>query len=274
MNAERLEPILSRADQVLGQVAGSFRQRMAPILPSVWESEVEDLRIDLRTWIRGACREPDGWVPIHFDYTFGLAGGEDRDRDSNPGEAVIADGMRLRGSIDLVEMHTAHRVLRITDHKTGKAREPVPQSVGQGETLQPLLYSLAVQELLGVPVVGGRLHYCTQRGKFQVHRIRLDREGRNRIGEVLETIDQAVGVGFLPAAPRAESCATCDYRARLRPLRRAPGRPQGEPPPGTDPTDPESSLSVSVSMNALMNALNVTVPIENVTVPMKNALSP
>ncbi len=213
MNAGRLEDLLSRADQVLDQVAGGYRERMAPILPSVWESEVEDLRIDLRTWIRGASQERDGWVPIHFDYAFGLAGGDDRDRDSTPVEAVILDGMRLRGIVDLVEMHPSHRVLRITDHKTGKAREPVPQSVGQGETLQPLLYSLAAQELLGVPVVGGRLHYCTQRGNFRIHRLRLDREGRNRIGSVLETIDQAVGEGFLPAAPREESCATCDYRA-------------------------------------------------------------
>ena len=211
MNATRLEDLLSRADQVLDQVAGGYRERMAPILHSVWESEIEDLRIDLRTWIRGASEEPDGWVPIHFDYAFGLAGGEGR--DGTPGEAVILDGMRLRGIVDLVEMHPSHRVLRITDHKTGKAREPVPQSVGQGETLQPLLYSLAAQELLGVPVVGGRLHYCTQRGNFRIHRLRLDREGRNRIGSVLNAIDQAVGEGFLPAAPREESCATCDYRA-------------------------------------------------------------
>ena len=213
MNEARLEPILSRADQVLDQVAESFRERMAPILPPVWESEIEDLWIDLRTWIRGASQEPDGWVPVHFGYAFGPAGGEDRDPDSTPGEAVILDGIRLRGIVDLVERHPSHRVLRITDHKTGKAREPVPQSVGQGETLQPLLYSLAAQELLGETVVGGRLHYCTQRGNFRIHRIRLDREGRNRIGEVLETIDQAVGQGFLPAAPREESCAACDYRA-------------------------------------------------------------
>ncbi len=213
MNTGRLEPILSRADQILDQAAESFRERMAPILPSVWESEVEDLRIDLRTWIRGASREPEAWMPTHFDYAFGLAGGKDRDRDGTPKEAVILDGMRLRGIVDLVEMHPSHRVLRITDHKTGKAREPAPQSVGHGETLQPLLYSLAAQELLGVPVVGGRLHYCTQRGNFRIHRIRLDQEGRDRIGAVLETIDQAVGEGFLPAAPREESCAACDFRA-------------------------------------------------------------
>ena len=213
MNAGRLEPILSRADQVLNQVAGSFRERLAPTLPALWESEVEDLRVDLRTWIRSASQEPDGWVPIHFDYAFGLAGGEDRDPESTSEEAAILDGMRLRGIIDLVEMHPSHRVLRITDHKTGKAKDPVPQSVGRGETLQPLLYSLALQELRGLRVVGGRLDYCTQRGNFQVQRIRLDREGRHRIGEVLETIDRAVGEGFLPAAPREESCASCDYRA-------------------------------------------------------------
>ena len=213
MNSGRLEPILSRADQVLDQVAASFRERLAPPLPQVWESEVEDLRVDLRTWIRDASQEPDAWEPIHFDYAFGFDAGEDRDPESTPQEAVILDGMRFRGIIDLVEMHATHRVLRITDHKTGKALDPAPQSVGHGETLQPLLYALALQELSGLRVVGGRLYHCTHRGGFQVHRIRLDREGRRRIGEVLETIDQAIGEGFLPAAPREESCASCDYRA-------------------------------------------------------------
>ena len=213
MNSGRLEPILSRADQVLEQVAESFRERLAPALPAVWESEVEDLRVDLRTWIRSASQKPDGWVPIHFDYSFGLDGGENRDPESTPGEAVILDGVRLRGIVDLVERHPSLPLLRITDHKTGKAMENAPQSVGHGEVLQPLLYSLASEKLLGIRVVGGRLSYCTQRGHFRIHRIRLDRQGRQRIGEVLETIDQAIGEGFLPAAPREESCASCEFRA-------------------------------------------------------------
>ena len=209
---ERLDLILASADKVLDHVAGKFQEKLVPSIPLIWDLEVENLRVDLRTWIRKVSQRDQEWIPIHYEYSFGHTGWENQDSRSTVKEAVILDGIRLRGAIDLVEKHSTRPLLRITDHKTGKARHPKPQSVGKGETLQPLLYSLAAQELLGTSVQGGRLYYCTQNGDFQEHKIDLDQVGLKQIRQVLQAIDEAIEKAFFPAAPREDACPSCDYR--------------------------------------------------------------
>ena len=66
----------------------------------------------------------------------------------------------MQGSIDLVERH-AGGMVRVVDHKTGRIPEPRPETVGRGEVLQPTLYALAAEEMLGEPVAVGRLYYST-----------------------------------------------------------------------------------------------------------------
>ncbi len=162
----RLERVLDIADRVLDRVAGRFEEDLAPAIPRVWKSEVEDLRIDLRGWLKQVGDAQYDWRPIHFELGFGLPHDEHRDARSVKHEAVIFDNIRLRGSIDLVERHATRNVLRVTDHKTGKAPLSRPQYVGGGAILQPLLYALAAEQLLEQPVESGGLFYCTQRGDF------------------------------------------------------------------------------------------------------------
>ena len=52
-------------------------------------------------------------------------------------------------------------MLRVVDHKTGRMPEPRPEMVGGGEVLQPTLYALAAEEMLGEQVALGRLYYST-----------------------------------------------------------------------------------------------------------------
>jgi RecB family exonuclease len=57
-------------------------------------------------------------------------------------EAIkVLSGARLRGSINLVERR-ADGALRVTDHKTGKARVPEGAMVWGGQPLQSVLYGL------------------------------------------------------------------------------------------------------------------------------------
>ena len=70
----------------------------------------------------------------------------------------IEGGLRLRGAVDLVERHV-HGGLRVTDHKTGKARAKEGFVIGGGKFLQPVLYGLACEKLLGETVESGRLSY-------------------------------------------------------------------------------------------------------------------
>jgi CRISPR/Cas system-associated exonuclease Cas4 (RecB family) len=229
----RLAKVLDIADGVLDRVSAEFEERLAPAIPRVWRSEVDDLRIDLRGWLKQVGDAQYDWRPIHFELAFGLALDEERDPSSVKNEAVILNNIRLRGSIDLVEKHATRNVLRVTDHKTGKAPANRPQYVGGGAILQPLLYALAAEQLLGQPVESGGLYFCTQRGDFSQVTIPLDNQSRDRLARVLETIGTAIQEGFLPAAPQPGACALCDYRPVCGPYEEQ--RVKRKPPDRLDP---------------------------------------
>jgi len=208
---DRLPVTLDLTDQILDRVAARYEDELAPAIPRVWKGEIENLRTDLRGWLQQVAATQSEWVPIHFEYGFGLAPDPDRDPASTSREAVIFDYFRLRGSIDLIERHAVTGALRVTDHKTGRAPKDRPQYVGGGTVLQPMLYAHAANELLEQSVSSGRLFFCTQRGDFSAVEIPLNHESRQRLRRVLEIIDQQIEAGFLPAAPQTGACAMCDY---------------------------------------------------------------
>jgi CRISPR/Cas system-associated exonuclease Cas4 (RecB family) len=213
VDAARLPSALDLADKVLDRVAAKYEDDLAPAIPRVWKSEIENLRTDLRGWLQQAAATQSDWLPLHFEFAFGLAPDPHRDPASTNREAVILDGVHLRGSIDLIERHSGNGELRVTDHKTGRAPKTRPQYVGGGAILQPLLYAHAAETLLNQPVVSGRLFFCTQRGDFSSVDIPLNEESRGRLRRVLDGIDACIEEGFLPAAPQTGACAMCDYGA-------------------------------------------------------------
>jgi ATP-dependent helicase/nuclease subunit B len=103
-------------------------------------------------------------------------------------------------------------VLRVTDHKTGKLPETTPHMVGGGRYLQPLLYGIAAEKLLGATVECGRLFFATQQGGYQTVEIPVDERRRLFLSKLLSNIDAAIEGGFLPAAPQKDVCKNCDYR--------------------------------------------------------------
>ncbi len=193
----------------------SYEDDFAPAIPRVWKSEIENLRTDLARMAAARGREP---TPIGFRCISSSASASrpipHRDPASTSQEAVILDGIRLRGSIDLIERHATSDALRVTDHKTGKSPKDRPQYVGGGAILQPLLYALAAETLLG------RI-CCNQAGSFSapsaaISLPSISRSTTNRaqrLRRVLETIDRSIEEGFLPAAPQTGACALCDYSA-------------------------------------------------------------
>lgn len=207
-----LENWLDLGDRVLNRISDRYAEELAPALPGIWRSEVEDLRVDLRSWIRDRHHIGREWIPYRWELSFGLSAGPGRDAHSEPREAVLKGGYRLRGVIDLVERHLERGVLRVTDHKSGRAPERTVRLVGGGELLQPLLYAMAVERILSRECVGGRLHYCTQRGQFRIFDFALENGPRKVVEWILDTIDEAVAKGFLPAAPKDQACSHCDYR--------------------------------------------------------------
>ncbi|HVS13309.1 MAG TPA: PD-(D/E)XK nuclease family protein [Thermoanaerobaculia bacterium] len=213
---ERIGEILDRADEVIERVAAQVEEELAPAIPRVWKGELDSLRNDLRGWLHRVAEEGAGWRPLHFELAFGLPPGADRDPASREEPVTVLGRARLRGAIDLVEIDGAGERLRVVDHKTGRAREERDLVVGGGEVLQPLLYALAAEQILGeggrLQVVAGRLFYCTLRGGYRILEVPLDLRGRNAIGDVLEVVDGAFAAGFFPAAPREGACRWCDFR--------------------------------------------------------------
>lgn len=223
LEAKRLLPVnpgnyarvMDLADEVYDEIVMKWEEDLAPAIPQVWRSEIESLRTDLRGWVQKLTDIQAEWLPVHFEYAFGLPPGParemERDPDSLSEAVVILDGMKLRGSIDLVEEHAKNGIIRVTDHKTGRAPWSEPRYVGKGEILQPLLYALAAEQMLGKPVRSGVLFYCTQRGNYKSVEVPLNSEGRKWISQVIKTIDGAIQQGVLPAAPRKDACRICDY---------------------------------------------------------------
>ncbi len=211
-NAARVTTI---ADSVFDRVAAKYAEDLAPAIPRVWRSEIEDLRTDLRGWIQQAAADGRGWVPTHFEFSFGLEtrseGGVSRDLASTGDEAVLDNGVRLRGAIDLIEKHPARGALRITDHKTGRPPQDLPKYVAGGVMLQPLAYAMAAEALLGAPCEVSRLFYCTERGAYQEIPIDITPVHRRFFTHVMSLIDGEIERGFLPAAPQPGACAYCDY---------------------------------------------------------------
>jgi ATP-dependent helicase/nuclease subunit B len=209
---ESLDATLELLDEALGRVEAKYREDLAPAIERVWQTEIEDMRNDLRGWARHWWADRAEWRTLHAELAFGLAGGSGRDPHSQSEEVVILNGVRVRGAIDLIEKNRHRNALRITDHKTGKAPQQAPAYVGCGAVLQPALYGLAAESMLGVPVESGRLFFCTQRGGFTPVEIPLGDPARRYIAEVLRTIDSAIEAGFLPPAPAHDACRLCDYR--------------------------------------------------------------
>jgi ATP-dependent helicase/nuclease subunit B len=212
VNGDRLAASLIVADKVLNLVALEFADKLAPAIDRVWRTEIEDLRTDLRGWLQHIAVNDNDWIPEHFEFAFGLRSQAGRDSASTAEEPILEEGVRLRGSIDLVERHATRGVLRVTDHKTGKSPEHPPAYAGGGLFLQPLLYGLAARRLLATEVESGRLLYATQRGEYKHAEIQITERSRAFLAKLLLNIDGSIAAGFLPPAPQKEACGYCDYR--------------------------------------------------------------
>ncbi len=202
---------IADADRILDETAAQYEDDLAPAIPRVWRGEVEDLRADLHGWLR---RQGAGnaWEPIHAELAFGLRDRSERDPSSAAEPVALLDGVLLKGSMDWVERHKHSGDLRVTDHKTGRAPGKVPLRVGGGAALQPLLYALACQSLLGQPVKFSRLYYATQRGGFTSADIPVTEEASEALAEALRIIGDSIRRSLLPAAPQTGACQYCDYR--------------------------------------------------------------
>jgi hypothetical protein len=207
-----LASALDALDEAIAEVSERERDALAPAVDRVWRDEIAGIRKDLRRWVALQAESGDGWTPERFELSFGLPLDEGHDPHSITTPVTIDGRFVLRGSVDLVERHAGSRLLRVTDHKTGKNRTQTTTTIDGGRMLQPVLYSLVVEAMTGEPVTAGRLYYCTQAGGFTSHAVPLDPIARKTGLQALEIVDRGVELAFLAAAPGAGACTFCDYR--------------------------------------------------------------
>jgi ATP-dependent helicase/nuclease subunit B len=208
-----LTPTLEHLKTVVRRIEEEYREMLVPAILRVWNDEIDGLRADLHLWIKRMAENPSDWSPRHFELSFGISDGVQRDPGSFAEPAMILGGFRLRGIVDLIEQRASDENLRVTDYKSGAVRSASSFRVGGGEILQPILYALAVESLTERPVIEGRLYYSTTAGSFTERVVPLDAEARQSAEEVLRIIDGAVDRPFFPPAPRAKACAWCDFQA-------------------------------------------------------------
>jgi CRISPR/Cas system-associated exonuclease Cas4 (RecB family) len=199
-------------DHTIAQVAEEYHEQLAPAIERVWGNEIEALRVDLRMWLERSVETQATWEPFAFELAFGMPADPAFDARSVRDEVVLDAGYRLRGVVDLIERRRGSADLRVTDHKTGRCHAKRYLAVGGGETLQPALYGLAVERVLGGHVAEARLFYATRAGEFEQRVVPMSGATRRRGVEVVAAIDDAISRGFLPPAPRERACAICDFR--------------------------------------------------------------
>src|SRR5579863_652504 len=206
-----LEAGYQAVEDQLAAVAVRYHEELAPAIERVWLDGIESIRADLREWMRRMADDPDAFCPERFELSFGLSDRYQADPASVAAAVALDAGINLRGSIDLVERGPAG-ALRVTDHKTGRVRAEKNLLIGGGKTLQPVLYALAAERLLGEPVASGRLYYCTAAGNYEERIVPLDGAAREAIDGLAQTVGAALDSGFMPAAPGEGECQYCDYR--------------------------------------------------------------
>jgi CRISPR/Cas system-associated exonuclease Cas4 (RecB family) len=232
--AAALERARRMLEDTLADVAAEYESKLSPAIERVWRDAVAGIGADLREWLRRTSEDQE-WTPAHFELSFGLKDARAQDARSTDDPVVLDIGLRLRGSIDLVE-RTRSGSLRATDHKTGKVRAKNNETViGGGEILQPVLYALALERLFpGVRVEDGVLYYCTATGGFEKIRVALDDEARAAARTVAKAVGDHLANGFLPAAPNLvkkgqSACTYCDFLRVCGPYEevRTRKKPQG-----------------------------------------------
>jgi hypothetical protein len=230
ITAASIEGARGVLQDVLAGAAARWHDDLAPAVERVWVDEIAAIGRDLRAWLESVARDGAEWVPKYFEFGFGDVPGE-RDPHSLPDAVELPGGFRLKGAIDLIEEHRQTKVLRLTDHKTGRKPDRIDKwIINGGAVLQPVLYAMTIEAALDRPVYCGRLYYCTSAGSFHAHEIPLNEYTRAAGLEVLQVVDRAIERGFLAPAPSEDACGRCDFRPVCGPgmVARILRKPQNE----------------------------------------------
>jgi ATP-dependent helicase/DNAse subunit B len=142
IDAAGLADVLEQLDGVLAEPARALSPNAA-----LDRAERRRLRSDLRRYLEFVAAATSGHEPREFELAFGLAD------DPLPAASLAGGALALCGRIDRIDIDPRASTALIYDYKAASA-EPAARWGLRG-CLQPALYMLAVEQLLGTEGVGG-----------------------------------------------------------------------------------------------------------------------
>jgi ATP-dependent helicase/nuclease subunit B len=184
-------------------------------------------RSDLARYLAGVCAAPGSLEPLEFELGFGLEEG------TLPPASLAGGTLELCGRIDRIDVNGSGGAL-IFDYKAASGIEPAAKW-GQKGRLQPALYMLAVEQLLGFEALGG-LYQPTRTADLRPRGavredvdpagglVATDRRSGERLRELIETqlaaaLEAAAEMDAGALVPRPSTCSRdgcCRYPAICR----------------------------------------------------------
>ncbi|MFH1946281.1 MAG: PD-(D/E)XK nuclease family protein [Acidobacteriota bacterium] len=146
LDEERHRPVLRG---VAAKVIGRYREEIPPPSQAVFEREEAEIQNACEIFLRAESRRDETVEPLLFEVVFGRMGEGDEGID-HPVLVELDKGRSfpLQGRIDRVD-RKADGTYRVIDYKTGgTGRYDRVKTFGGGICLQPVLYSLAVVDIL------------------------------------------------------------------------------------------------------------------------------
>ena len=151
-----------RSTKVIARVAARQKDELAPAIIASGNRRSPSIAKDLRVWLRKLPAVTD-WRPEYFEFAFGLPDLEGRDRGAVPNTrssmaAFGCAGRSISSSSSATALSSESPITR--PERIERRWKTV---IGGGALLQPVLYSLAVENVLGAPVAiraAVLLHVC------------------------------------------------------------------------------------------------------------------
>jgi ATP-dependent helicase/DNAse subunit B len=178
------------------------------------------LQADLGRYLEHAAAAESPLEPSELELGFGFAPGDERGEASDLPALELGDGVRVRGRIDRVDV-SADGAAIVYDYKGGRA--PAGARWIRDGSVQVALYMRAVEQLLGLEVVGGFYQPLTgqdlrARGVLdgeagiELDCVRLDVLERDELRELLAqaaamALEAAAQAGRGELQPRPQTCA-------------------------------------------------------------------
>lgn len=193
---------------VLEAEAETARRETPPPSEAVYLREREELRADVRSFVEMVRADGRHWIELEL--SFGLGSDE-----LDPVELPTRGGpLRVRGAVDRVDRKPTG--LHLVDYKTGSdfGHGGASGIFRGGRRLQHLLYSEAVERILGEPVARLSYHFPTRRAENAVHSYWKGslEEGMELVSRLLDQVREG---RFLPTEDPGD-CRFCDFRAICR----------------------------------------------------------